>query len=233
MTAHRTAFFIQALVDTPVERPPFIMAARQLGRRLSVATGEAHKIETLFENATASGNETKTPDMIIMSLLGGLTAVDKSMTELETTWRLRIEALMTQHQCPVFICTIFRHVPKDQIGVGQPSRAWTLERIRRINLLALELSQSLGVNVIDIDRALTYIGARSAQTDYRLRGRLGTFIAGDVIATILATAGLDDLVSPDDQIKLQRMSGGIQGIVYRLPQWQKQLRSEGDQHVGA
>lgn len=97
--------------------------------------------------------------------------------------------------------------------------------------MAMELSQSLGVNIIDIDRSLTYIGARNIQTDYLLSGRLGTLVVGDVIASVLLQAGFDDIVSPENQQKLHQISGGIHGIVHRLPQWQTKTQADGAQHV--
>jgi hypothetical protein len=43
-----------------------------------------------------------------------------------------------------------------------------LERIRRLNLMAAELSQATGANVIDIDGVLAFIGALPLGTDYLL-----------------------------------------------------------------
>ena len=64
-------------------------------------------------------------------------------------------------------------------------------RIRQLNLLAAELSQATNLQVIDLDRTLSDIGALTLQTDYRLGGTLAVAAVARCIALTLLTAGLD------------------------------------------
>src|SRR5205814_8125220 len=89
----------------------------------------------------------------------------------------------------VFVCTVFRNIPAD--AVDAQSR---LIRIRRLNLLAAELSRETGLFVIDLDRRLAEIGAVKVQTDYRLDGPSATNIVAKEIALAVVSAGLDAFV---------------------------------------
>lgn len=93
-----------------------------------------------------------------------------------------------------FICTVFRRVPPDE-GDAQ-SR---LVRIRRLNLLAAELSRETGHYVIDLDRCLADIGALKIQTDYRLEGPFAAKIVAKEMAMAIASAGLDAFVAFEAQ----------------------------------
>jgi hypothetical protein len=128
---------------------------------------------------------------------------------------------------PVFICTIFRHVPP------AIDRAWTIERIRRLNLLALQLSQGTGAGIIDIDRTLADLGARSLQTDYLLTGPLGPYVAGDVVAMALLTAGLDDVFDVALLEKALAAHGGAAGIARRADAKRLQPESANGLHASA
>ena len=94
----------------------------------------------------------------------------------------------------MFVSTVFRHVPDDDSA--DQSR---LVRVRRLNLLAAELSRETGLFVIDIDRTLAAIGARKLQTDYRLKGDYAADAAAKVMALAIVSAGLDGYVSFDAQ----------------------------------
>jgi len=87
---------------------------------------------------------------------------------------------------PVLVTTIFRCIP-----AGADPEGKLLTRIRRLNLLATELSREFGVFVVDLDRVLTDIGGVALDTDYRLRGRLAADVAGQALALCVATNALD------------------------------------------
>jgi hypothetical protein len=92
-----------------------------------------------------------------------------------------------------------------------------LERIRRLNLMALELSQASGANVIDIDGVLAFIGALPLGTDYLLASPIAAAVAGDAIVSALL-GGIPDEALPEGLWhwhKAQQMHGGIRGLVQR------------------
>jgi hypothetical protein len=95
----------------------------------------------------------------------------------------------------VMLLTVFRAVPERRTHKGQ----LLLERIRRLDRMALDLSHDLGVTVVDIDRAFADIGARVLATDYRLAGRVAAEAAGHSFALSLLSLGLDDIIPVDVQ----------------------------------
>lgn len=90
----------------------------------------------------------------------------------------------------VFISTILRHLPAAEPAV--------MARLRRLNLLAAQLSQRFGLLVIDIDRALAHRGALALQTDARLSGPRGQEAAARVIANAVLSYGLAGLVDDEE-----------------------------------
>jgi hypothetical protein len=87
---------------------------------------------------------------------------------------------------PVLVTTVFRCIP-----AGQDPEGKLLTRVRRLNLLAAELSREFGVFVIDLDRVLTDIGGMTLDTDYRLQGKPAADVAGQAMAFCVATNALD------------------------------------------
>jgi hypothetical protein len=90
---------------------------------------------------------------------------------------------------------VFRHT-----GAGDPALALRRRiRIRRLNLLAAEISREYGAFVADIDRQLADVGARRLETDYRLQDAAAADLAGDAVAVEVILNGLHGLVSVDVQ----------------------------------
>jgi hypothetical protein len=125
----------------------------------------------------------------------------ESWSQVEQRLRSAFKALGEQ-RAPVFVCTILRHVGHHEDT--ESSDALRI-RIRRLNLLAAEISRETGVYVIDLDRVLADIGARRIQTDYRLTGTAAAEMAGHFIALTLVSNALD-AVAP---FELQDASRGI------------------------
>jgi len=106
----------------------------------------------------------------------------------ETALRLRQEvARLVEAGDPVFLLSIFRCVPDRSSETGQA----LLEHIRRLNLEAVELSRTLGVFVVDLDRTLADVGGLALGTDYRLESGGAAATGGRAFALCVATNGLD------------------------------------------
>jgi len=104
--------------------------------------------------------------------------------------------IMRSGEAGLFLCTVFRHVP--QMAHGHAGSSQNLrERIERFNLLATEVSHDSGACVIDLDRALSEIGARALKTDYLLAGQRAAIAGADAVVATLLQAGLNDLVPAD------------------------------------
>jgi hypothetical protein len=172
------------------EQEALKLAADDIARALSEATATAWTCDCVFYPAFEILPQGDNTSCIVTSLL-------PQLEKLEEPWSLTGQRLRTAYRAlcagdvPVFICTILRHVSG---GVDPELAAAIRIRIRRLNLLAAEISRETGAYVIDLDRVLADIGARRFQTDYRLAGSaLPT--AGHFISLTLITNGLDAMVS--------------------------------------
>jgi hypothetical protein len=129
--------------------------------------------------------------MIVTSLLPELEKLAEPWTEVEKRLRTTYAAL-GERGVPVFICTILRHIGND---VDPEVAEAIIVRLRKLNLLAAEISRETGAYVIDLDRLLADIGARRLQTDYRLAGNAAAEMAGHFMALTLLANAPEELVS--------------------------------------
>ena len=180
----------------PVERPMMIAVAEQLSECLT-DPGEAGWPITL--RFVAGG--VAPPPIVIATLRG---AIDGT----EDVGRLpdHLAALAAAGAETIFLCTLLRFV------ADRAERPRLMPRIRRLNLLAVELSHDLGLAVIDVDRVLALFGAGPLQTDYRLGGPGAVEVAAHVIVAALLAGGLDDLVPFDRQERAIARHGDIHNI---------------------
>jgi hypothetical protein len=196
---------IDALVD-PAERPGLIAAAEQLSVCLGEAAGgQAWPVSLQFLPPGAEIATSPAAPAVIVSLLPEVYRVDEAIAETEARWRIYLDRLQASG-APVFVRTVFRHV-SDRVGDGVTSPV--LERIRRLNRMAVGLSHELGVAVIDIDRAFAHIGGRELKTDYRLAGVLAAEVSGHTTVWSLLSFGLDDTIDPELQEKAKTILGAL------------------------
>jgi hypothetical protein len=186
-----TAFCIEAVVDD-AERPALVATSEQLTECLLAASGSRPEIRLEFANSLDHDRRASTGNHHRRIAAAGRYR-DEPIPSVEARWRRQLGTLTT---LPVFLCTVFRHVPRH--GVDRPeNRPAIIERIRRLNLLAVELSHDSGAAVIDIDRAFAHLGARVLAADYRLRGVVAAEVAAHTIAGSLLAVGLDDIVAAE------------------------------------
>ena len=200
---------IEALLDR-AEHPGLIAAAEQLSECLGQAVADDHRwpVHLELRPPGAKIEASSRPAVVIASLLPDVVFAEEPIAKTEARWRPYLRQLQ-EPGAPVCIRTVFRHVSdRDRTGVTSP----LLERIRRLNRMAVALSHELGVMVIDIDRAFADIGARRLKTDYRLGGPLAAEVSGHTMAWALLSIGLDDIVAPDVQEKAKTILGNLQSI---------------------
>jgi hypothetical protein len=196
---------IEAEADE-AERPAILAGAQQLAEALAAATGAEWPIHLRFWPPGETVVISAPGAVLVLSLLPEV-GRDEPFAETEARWRARLADLVTG-SAPVLICTVFRHVAERRSEDG----ARVIERIRRLNRMAAELSHDFGVSVIDIDRAFAHIGGRTLQTDYRLSGRLAAEVGGHVLAWTLLALGLDDVIPPDVQERARTFEGSLRQI---------------------
>jgi hypothetical protein len=161
-------------------------AVEQLRRLLADASQRDWKIGCDLSGAASN------PEVSIISLLPEVESAD-SIDRVRERLREHLAARIAAG-ASAFLCTIFRACEDD---------APKLERIRRLNLLAPELSHDLDAGVIDFDRMLGDIGSQILETDYRLGGAGAREIVAYTIVKTFLSGGLDDRV-PDDVIERAR-----------------------------
>lgn len=112
----------------------------------------------------------------------------------------RVAAARAAGHATLLIPTLFRHVGAARI-----------ESIRRLNLHAIGLSRSLGVQIVDLDRIFALVGARTLAQAPRLAQELA---AHALVGAILA-AGLDTFAVAERQEQARLRNGGREAIVAR------------------
>jgi len=179
-------------IATETERAAIRRASGNIAQALSEATGKSWTCDCRFiqgldlQNADIAGS-------IIVASLGLEVDAPERWEEAEPRLRKGYAGLCEPGH-PVFICTVLRHA-----GAGDSIALRRRVRIRRLNLLAAELSREYGAFVIDIDRKLADVGARRLGTDYTLQGEAAGKLASDVIAMEIVLNGLDGFVSVEMQ----------------------------------
>jgi len=181
---------IAALVSED-ERAAVELAANHIADSLTRAAGIPWTCHCTFRSDLEGLQDAGTATIVLTSLL-------RELGDAETPWpateqRLRARyATLCAREHPVLLCTIFRHVNADtDADVAAALRA----RIRRLDLLAAEISHETGAYVIDLDRVLADIGGRRLDTDYRLSGPGGSAVAAHTIALSIVGNALDAIVS--------------------------------------
>jgi hypothetical protein len=192
------------------ERPAVVAAGEQLGECLRAASGHRWPVDVRFRPTIVSVAATGRPTLALLSLLPELATPDSSPAQVHARWRAQLSPLAGVVPA-LFICTIFRHVGR--VGDAQSAaNADKLERIRRLDLIAAELSHETGVGVIDIDRVFAHVGARDLQADYRLEGRLAAEVAAHGIVGAFLAVGLDDSVPPAVLARAREYQGNLWNI---------------------
>ena len=117
-------------------------------------------------------------------------------------WVARIERYRSLGHDRVLICNRFRHI-------GPDARQSEVERIRRLNRLAIELSRHLSVEVIDADRLLALCGARTLAADVRGAGAATSALVGHAIADAILQGDMAECINADTQAHALAAHGGV------------------------
>jgi len=174
-------------------------AAEELSRCLTAEGVSGFAIDVRHHSALLDSAPAAGPRLIVASLLREYFAAEESVSAIERRLRRDFSTLAKDGGSQVFLCTVFRRVDQKTGAVGSAAAYQGLERIRRLNLLAAQLSHDFDINIIDVDRSLAHIGGRVLDTDLTLRGSAAVSVVKDVIVSTLFAAGLDAFCSPELQ----------------------------------
>ena len=187
-----------AVADLAVETAALRLALDRFSDCLADLGPKAPEFRLLDPVAGGEDAPLEQANIILSSLLSEAQIQDQAPWA-ETEARIRQRYLGIAKTGPRhYLCTVFRHVPPDAL----PSlRA----RIRKLNLLAAELSRETGIFIIDLDRSLADVGARAYATDFRLGGPYATeAVAREIAATFLGT-GFDAALAREARDRLKAM----------------------------
>jgi hypothetical protein len=182
-------------------------ACLNITHALGEASGTPWSCECRFVQSYADLQTVDDGSILVASLLSEVDAPEP-WADLET--RLHdIYALLADRGQPVLICTVLRHV-----GAAEPDVALRRRiRIRRLNLLAAEISRRTGAFVVDLDRKLADVGAQRLGTTYRLDGAAAADLAGKAIAMEIILSGLDAVAGFELQARAQALLAQYQPAI--------------------
>jgi hypothetical protein len=187
-----TTLAVDAVV-ADVERPVVAAFARQLGDCLTHASDDRWEVDARMHGAL----DAIAPDdgRIVVASLQTELAGDVAPADVEQRWGEMLAAL-TPRASAVLLLTIVRRV--DDSPPGDTSGATpAIERIRRLDLCAIELSRATGAAVADLDRVFAYFGTRQLHCDHRLQGPVAAEVAAwTILATLVSLGTLDDYAGP-------------------------------------
>ena len=196
---------LQAVVDD-CEQSAVRLAAERLANSLTTAAGHSVTVRCTFVASHDELNRSVGDPLVITSLLSEVANYEEPWPQVERRLRATYKGLSGE-SAVIFVCTVLRHVARsenaDQVKL---KRIW----IRRLNLLAAELSRETGAYVIDLDRSLADIRASKLQTDYRLNGQYAAEAAAKFIALAVLSAGLDAHISFEIQDAARAIVAGSQ-----------------------
>lgn len=182
---------IAAVVDA-CERPVLARAARDLATALEAAGRVPSPVTVEFHDSLAAAAAGPVPTFAIASLLPELDG-DDPLPAVDTRWRAALAALPAGWP-PVLLCTIFRHVDP---ALGSARCEVLRERLRRLALMAVEISHDTGANVIDFDRTLAHVGARALGSDFRFASDAAIVTGARTAVRCMLALGQDDVIAPE------------------------------------
>lgn len=196
---------IEAIISQ-AEGPALIAAGQQLSTCLGSVIKQMWPVQLGLRGGVEDIQAAEPGTVIVASLLTDAERIAEPWAIAELRWRERVRALVALGP-PLVICTIFRVVPDRARLSPRGAAPPLLERIRRLNRLAAELSRETACYVADIDRAMAHVGGRVLNADYRLASQRAAEAAGHAIVWSLLSGPLDDAVSPE----ILRKGAGVPG----------------------
>jgi hypothetical protein len=201
----------------PAEVPPLQLTVAVTEGERDLIVAAANRLSLCLGDGTAPGwpirirfvaPDAPLPPEPSVAILASL-AIDAGRSgdpfeSIAAGWRDRIAGWRAAAQ-PILLLNLFRHVADAN---DRPARA---PHLRRLNLLAIELSRQSGAGIVDIDRAFALIGGRTLGSDYRGRGAFTIEVAAQAIVAVLLGC-LDDKVAPDRVQAAGQRNGGREAL---------------------
>lgn len=160
----------------------------------------AEQLEVRHEPAADLADLQDSPEgsVCLVSLAAFVDAGQAPWGETEAALR-ELCANLAERGCLTFVVTVFRRVGDRASQAGHD----LLVRIRRLNLLATELSRESGAFVIDLDRVLADVGGLALGGDFRLQSAPAAQLASEELALALASHGLEEAAPFEAQERIR------------------------------
>lgn len=180
---------------TDLERPMVEAASGFMVEAFGPVAGGPAAVEVTFASDLEALRGSPAGAIRLVSLVPELARLDEAWPAEHMRLRSALEGLAAGGE-PLFLCTVLRHA-------GSSADAALLYRrrvrIRRLNLLAAEMSHRLGTFVVDVDRVIATIGGRHLGTDFRLGSPDAASVAGHALALCITGNALDAVMSFEAQ----------------------------------
>lgn len=183
----------------PPSRAAMVAAAEQLSECVTAAVGHSWPVRLRIEERDGA---VPPGAILVASLLDDMISGEE-LSAIAARWRERIARCRTAGHERILIANLFRHV------AGDPDAA---ERIRRLNLLAIELSRELDVEIVDVDRLLSLLGGRTIGSDYRSDSEAAARLTGHAITAAILAGDWSDHLDPDIQQQAAKLHGGLRDV---------------------
>lgn len=184
-------------------RDPILFAAEQLALCLQAARGERCPIRVRF---IGRDDDHIPPGAALIATLVDDVTSNVQIEDVERQWRGRLTRFRHAGHGRLLLCTLFRSAR------ARETDSDTLERIRRLNQLILELSRTEKTEVVDIDRLLALCGARTLDTDFRCSADLAARLAGHAVTAAILNGEFARELDPAVQQRAAALHGGIRDI---------------------
>lgn len=195
--------FIVVAMAAESDTPAIKAAAEQLSLCMSRAAGEAVPVKVQF---VARDNPTIPAGNVFVAMLTEDVLSGRPIDQVAHDWRARLERVRDGGPDRALLCTLFRRVS------GEPRVENTLERIRRLNKLVIDLSRELDSEVVDVDRFLALCGGRTIGADYRCSSQSAARLAAQAITAAILDGDLVCYLPPDTQQRAIALHGGVRDV---------------------
>jgi hypothetical protein len=177
-----------------VERPVVAALARQLGDCVAHASGDPWRVDARVHDGVDALAPGDGAHIVVASLQTELAGHDDAAS-VSARWSAKLGAL-TPRASAVLLLTIVRRVDAP-LPARLHGEAPVIERIRRLDRCAIELSHACGAAVADVDRVFAHFGTRQLLCDHRLQGPVAAEAAAwTILATLVSLGTLDDYAGP-------------------------------------
>lgn len=115
---------------------------------------------------------------------------DDPFSQIEAKFKEQLIKIEPEARSRVYFLTTFQHI-NAHVKQQHPQLVRNMaKRIRQLNFMIMNLSNQLGVGVIDLDLMLSKLGAILIESDFQLSGRFAPAIAADMIASAVVKEAL-------------------------------------------